>query len=347
MEIRFFHPGKAYLNHRGEMLGEIDRVLKGGDLILRQDLDDFEARFAAYTGKKHAIGVNSGTDALYLSLWALGVGPGDEVITSAHTFVASVQVIVQHGATPVLVDCRDDLLIHEEDIRKAITKNTKVIIPVHLTGDVVRFSDEFLRDLAVANIKIIEDAAQALGATGVGYGLTQCYSFYPAKILGAYGDAGAITTDYDGLADEFRNLRNHCKRGYSKWGINSRLDNLQATILNVRMKYLPDMQYRRAHIAHIYGEKLLNISGLILPEYTGGRVWQDYIIRVRGAKRDELYQFLKDAGIETMKNEYPMPIPKTQNAGKIESETLRIPCNDVLERHEIDYVIYNIIKYFE
>ena len=344
MEVRFFNPGKWFLEHEGEVMDEIQRVLAAGDLILRKDLDTFEENLAKFVGKKHAIGVNSGTDALYLSLWALGIGPGDEVIVPSHTFVASVQVVEQLGATPVLIDCADNLLM-QQNIQ--LTPRTKAIIPVHLTGDVVRTYAGFVDDMNKKGIHIVEDAAQALGAQGLGYGITQCWSFYPAKILGAYGDAGAITTDDDKLADDLRQLRHHWKRDYSKWGINSRLDNIQAVVLNIKMKYLGESLAKRTQIAQIYLESL-NDTPLRLPEDNEYRVWQDFVIRARSEEeREALYNFLKLHGIETMVNEYPMPIEKLPNSLKIEHETLRIPCNDVLEPAEVEYVISTIKKFYE
>ena len=342
--VRFFDPAKGYFKIKPEMDAVIQDVLARGDLVLRGDLEDFERNLAAYTGKKHAIGVNSGTDALYLSLWALGIGVGDEVIVPSHTFVATVQVVEQLGATPVLIDCNDDLLMQHTIQR---TTRTKAIMPVHLTGDVVRPYTGFADDMKKWGIHVIEDAAQALGAQGVGYGITQCYSFYPAKILGAYGDAGAITTDDDELAEELRNLRHHYKKDYSKWGINSRLDNLQAAVLNVKLKYLGESQLRRAQIAYKYRDAFKDITDLRLPEYSEGRVWQDYVIRFTSAnQRDSAYTWLKNCGIETMKNEYPFPIPKLPNSLKIEAETLRIPCNDVLDDDEVEYVIKNVRSFF-
>lgn len=343
MNVRFFDPGKWYKNHYPEMLNQIDRVLLAGDLILREDLEKFEHSLAKMLGKKHAIGVNSGTDALYLSLWALGIGEGDEVIVPGHTFVASAQVVAQLGATPVLVDVGDDLLM-EKNI--TFTEKTRAIIPVHLTGDVVRFSPEFIQICADKKIHIVEDAAQALGAKGVGYGKTQCYSFYPAKILGAYGDAGAITTDDDVLADELRQLRHHYKRDYSKWGINSRLDNVQAAVLNVKMEHIEESLKRREQIALMYRTGLQS-TPIKLPEYSEGRVWQDYVIRFKdNVERENMYTFLKEQGIETMRNDYPFPIEKPENALRIESQTLRIPCNDVLDNAEVTYIIKKIIEFY-
>lgn len=318
-------------------------VLARGDLIMRKDMETFEQKLCEYTGRKYAVALNSGTDALYLSLWALGITAGDEVIVPSHTFVASVQVIQQLGATPVIVDVRDDLLCHEEDVALLITDKTKAIIPVHLTGDVARFSDEFVQTIVDKGIYIVEDAAQALGAKGVGFGDTQCYSFYPAKILGAYGDAGAITTDDEEIANVVRELRNHWKSDYSNWGINSRMDNIQAAVLNVKMKYLAEAQIKRWSVASMY-KALEGVGTITLPEYHEGRVWQDYVIRLKN--RNGLYEHLKRCGVETMKNEYPMPCVKKANALKIESETLRIPCNEHLTEDDVYHVIKSIKSFF-
>lgn len=340
--VRFFNPALGYQKIKPEIDRAIQSVLERGDLVLRKDLEEFEENLAKYTGKEYAVGVNSGTDALYLSLWALGIKPGDEVIVPSHTFVATAQVVAQLGATPVMVDVEDNLLVSPVAVAGALTKKTKAIIPVHLTGAVAD-----VEDMLAFDTPIIEDAAQALGATGVGFGVTQCYSFYPAKILGAYGDAGAITTDDEDLAALFKDLRHHYKKDYSEWGINSRLDNMQAAILNVKMQYLAEAQLVRATIAEKYRDGLKDVKDIRLPEYSEGRVWQDYIIRARDEDdRDALFDFLKRQGIETMMNEYPMPVDKSPNALRIEGETLRIPCNENLTDEEVEYVITNIRKYF-
>lgn len=319
--VRFFNPSKWYVEHKEEMDSEIQRVLGSGDLILREDVEKFETKFAQFVGKKYAVGLNSGTDALYLALWALGIGQGDKVIVPSHTFVATLQVVNQLGATPVLVDIG-------ENWKKHLSKKVKALIPAHITGKVLQWETD---------LPMIDDSAQALGAIGATRGLVQCYSFYPAKILGAYGDAGAITTDDEGLANEIRELRNHYKKDYTKWGINSRLDNLQAAVLNVKLKYLPQALTRRREIAERYLEQL---QGVGLPENTYGRVWQDFVIQTE--KRDELFDYLKEGGIETMKNEYPFPIKKLPKSVKYESETLRIPCNENLTDLEVSEIIEKI-----
>jgi len=314
---------------RKEILTEIDRVLSSGDLILRKDVETFEENLARFVGTRFAVGVNSGTDALYLALKTLGVGPGDEVITQSHTFVATVQVIKLCGATPLLADLGEDWNIYR-------TERTKAIIPVHIAGKITPWES--------SDIPIIEDACQALGAVKNPKSSIQCWSFYPAKILGCYGDGGAITTNDEGIRDEIRSLRNHCKPSYREWGINSRLDNLQAAILNVKLKYLPAILSRRQEIAAVYLRELRGIQGLHLPRNTEGRVWQDFILRTR--KRDKLFINLKIKGVETMKNYYPMPLEKRPLAAAMERETLRIPCNETLTHEEVTYVVSCIKNFF-
>lgn len=323
MQVRFFQPGLWYSQHRDEILPEIDRVLTAGDLILRADGETFEKNLAAFCGKQYAVGLNSGTDALYLALKAVGVKEGDDVIVSAHTFVASVQVIVQLGANPILVDMDDNW-------KKHITPNTTACIPCHIAGEVLDWEP-------VDGIHMIDDACQGIGAQGY-KGVIQCWSFYPAKILGAYGDAGGITTDGEEYARDIKDLGNHWKSDYSKWGINSRLDNVQAVVLNVKLKYLHKALARRKEVAQMYIAGIRSIEGL--PNDNDNRVWQDFIFY--HVDRDGLYEHLKSAGIETMKNEYPFPIAKKSRAFNFERNTLRLPCNENLTDEEVMYVIETI-----
>lgn len=341
MKVRFFNPALGYKKIRKEMLGEIDRVLSAGDLILRGDMEEFEKKLATYVGTNYAVAVNSGTDALYLALWALGIKEGDEVLVPSHTFVATAQVVAQLGATPVLYDMDGTL---------TPTEKTKVIMPAHIAGE---FSANMgiLMGLATSKgIHVIEDACQALGATQDGkkagsFGTAGAFSFYPAKILGAYGDAGALVTNDEKMYLEVKELRNHRKGDNAGWGINSRMDNVQAAILNVKFKYHTLALLKRAAIAEQYKA----LDGYVgLPNYTEGRVWQDYVIRCVGnpQKRDELFNFLKEKGIETMKNEYPFPIPKLPLSIAYEAETLRIPCNEHLTDREVEYVIEQIKSFY-
>lgn len=353
MKVSFVDYQKQHAKYQDEIESAILKVARSSDRILRGEVQKFEESLAKFVGTKYAVGCANGTDALIMSLRALGIGKGDEVITVGHTFHATVEAIVHNGATPVLVDVGEDGMMDIEAFRKAITDKTKAVIPVHLMGDM---SDIwYLKDVCGNNIHIIEDACQALGAVRYfnnelgamagASGITGCFSFFPAKILGAYGDAGAITTDDENLYNELKNMREHYKYSDTpKYGFNSRLDELQAAILNVKLKYLPDMIKRRQEVADIYDEGLKDLP-IKLPTQRQGRVYQDYIIRTD--KRNELADFLKENGIETLKNDYHFPIPKPEHTIKLESETLRLPCNDVLEDEEVKYVIEKINEFYK
>lgn len=340
--VRFFNPGLAYQKIKTEIDEAISRVLTNGDLILRRDVDEFEHKLAEYCGTKYAVSLNSGTDALYLSLWALGIKAGDEVLVPSHTFVASAQVVAQLGATPVMYDM--DGVIKFSD-------KTKAVMVVHIAGEITADMKNLMTVCNSRNVPIVEDACQSLGAIQDGtyagaFGATGCFSFYPAKILGAYGDAGGVVTNDFNLYYAIKELRNHCKTTYGEWGINSRMDNIQAAILNVKMKHLTESLAARAMVAKQYDEGLRGVP-VILPSQATGRVYQDYIIVFNtGFERDNAYDALARMGIETMKNEYPMPIPKLPMAKEYESRSLRLPCNDVLTEREVEYVINGIKSLF-
>lgn len=342
MNVRFFEPGKAYMKIKPEIDAEIQRVLEAGDLILRGDVEKFEKDFAKYIGSKYAVALNSCTDALYLALRVLKIGKGDEVLVPSRTFVATVQTVVQVGATPVYYDL---------DGVMNITEKTRAIIPVHIEGEFDKHFNEIIALAHEHNLYVIEDAAQALGAETLGkkagsWGIAGCFSFYPAKILGAYGDAGALVTDNEEVYKYIKDCRNHFKEDARDWGVNSRMDNLQAAVLNVRFKYLPEMLKRRQEIAEMYDEGLRGLP-CQLPEQSEGRVYQDYIIRLSSmTRRDHMFAVLKADGIETLKNNYPFPVPKTPLAQDYEDMTLRLPCNDVLTDDEVQYVITNIRKFY-
>ncbi len=310
-KVRFVNYPEQYRRIEGEIDEVVKRVLQNGDFILRQDVDEFEESMAAYLGVRHAIGLNSGTDALYLSLLAAGVGSGDEVITVAHTFLATVGAIVNCGATPVLVDVGSDYNMDAALAAAAVTLRTKAIIPVHLNG---RMCDmNAVMALAERHgLVVIEDAAQALGARFGGkvagsFGLTACYSFYPAKILGTAGDGGMVVTDDDGLALKLRGLRDNGRvKGQQQvigYGFNSRLDNLHAAMLNVKLKYLDQYIERRRVLARLYHESLKDVEELELPPPPSENgdyydVFQNYVVRT--SRRDALVAYLSGHGIETL-----------------------------------------------
>jgi len=240
-KVRFVNYPKQYQQHKKEFDGVFEEIMSGGDFIMRRHLEEFEKNIAEYVGVKHAIGVNTGTDALYLSAQAL-FKPGDEVITVAHTFVATVGAIVQCGAKPVLVDVKDDFNMDADKIEKAITPRTKGIIPVHLNGHACQM-DKIMAIAKRYNLRVIEDAAQALGAQFKGkrcasFGDTGIFSFYPAKMLGTAGDGGMICTNDDRLARTLRAFRDNGRvesvEVIECFGWCTRLDNLHAAILNMK-----------------------------------------------------------------------------------------------------------------
>lgn len=291
------------------------RVLQSGHFILGPEVQAFEQEAEAYLGVKHAIGLNSGTDALFIALRALGIGSGDEVITTPFTFFATAEAISHVGATPVFVDVEEESFnLDLAQVEQAITPRTKAIIPVHLFGRPCPM--EPLRTLAGRHgLAIVEDCAQSFGAEQGGIrtgsmGAFGCFSFFPTKNLGAFGDGGMVVTQDDELASEARMLRAHGsrKKYYNEEiGYNSRLDELHAAMLRIKLQHLPEWNQRRRAVAHRYAELLACIPGLITPAVVDGHVFHQYTIRIRGGRRDEVQQRLADAGISTMIY-YPVPV---------------------------------------
>jgi len=308
------NPRAQYASHRAEIDQAIARVLDKGRYILGEEAAAFEREFAAYIGVRSGIGVGSGTEALHLALRACGVGPGDEVITVSHTAVATVSAIELCGATPVLVDIDPrSFTLDPDKLEAAITPATRAIIPVHLYGQ----SADLESILSIARkhkARVIEDCAQSHGAmyrgkrTGA-WGDIACFSFYPTKNLGAIGDGGFVATDDAQLAENARLLREYGWRERyvsDLTGWNTRLDELQAAILRVKLRTLDADNARRRHLAALYDE-LLTASSVILPlamSY-GEHVYHLYV--VRSARRDELQAFLKERGVGTLIH-YPVPI---------------------------------------
>src|SRR4051812_21701569 len=264
-----------YATIRDEVRRAIDDVLESMQLTIGPNVKAFDQEFASYIGTKHSIGVGSGTDALQLAIRACGVSGGDEVITVSHTFFATVEAILYANARPILVEVDEKtMLIDPAAVAAAITPRTKAIIPVHLYGRAVDLKP--LRQIAQdRNITIIEDAAQAHGAflddgkkAGTG-GRVNCFSFYCSKNLGAYGEAGSITTNDDRLAEELRALREHgqsTRYYHPVVGYNARLDEIQAAILRIKLRLLDKWNARRRDLARMYDERLKGVGGVIAPE---------------------------------------------------------------------------------
>ena len=291
------------------------RVLERSSFILGAEVAEFETSFARFVGVPHCVGTANGTDALELALRALEIGRGDEVIVPANSFIASALAVARAGATPVLVDCdAATLLLDVADVARRITPQTRAIMPVHLYGQVAPI-EELLPLTLDRRIAIVEDAAQAQGATRHGrcagtFGVVAGTSFYPAKNLGAYGDAGAVLTTSDAIAQRVRALRNYgseIKYVHAETGFNSRLDTLQAVVLNAKLKHLASWNADRRRAARRYDDLLAGTPGLILPVTLPGNehIWHLYVVRV--PRRDDVLARLTAAGIGAGIH-YPKPI---------------------------------------
>lgn len=356
MHIPLVDLKKQYQDIKEEVLAEIGQALDGMQLFLGRNVQAVESGFAAYCGTQSAIGVGSGTDALQVALLACGVGPGDEVITVSHTFFATVEAIVLTGARPVLVDIDPETYnIDPAQVERAINRRTRAIIPVHLYGQPANMAP--ILELAHKyNLKVIEDACQAHGAqyrgrrTG-GLGDVGCFSFYFTKNLGAYGESGMITTSDLDIAKRCRMLRDHgqgAKYVHSLFGINGRLDEIQAAVLKVKLPHLDDWLERRRSLARVYNASLP--SSIVTPkEMFGARhVYHLYVIRT--PDRDQLRTWLETKGVGTGMH-YPIPIhlqeawrqyggaalslPVTE---KITGEILSLPMYPELTAEEVGYV---------
>jgi dTDP-4-amino-4,6-dideoxygalactose transaminase len=296
-----------------EVVPRVCGVFERAQFILGPEVTEFEERFAAFTGTAYCIGVESGTGALKLALQALGIGHGDEVIVPANTYIATALAVSEVGARPVLVDMGDDYLIDPDAIEPAITPRTKAIIPVHLYGLAVPM-EKILSIAAAHGLRVIEDAAQAHGARRNGrpvgsFGDVACFSFYPGKNLGAYGDGGAIVTNDPQVADRVRLLRDFGqKRKYEHIikGDNCRLDSVQAAVLNVKLRYLDEWNERRRSAARYYDALLPSIGITPPPAHsTESHVYHLYVVKV--ADRDRVRETLAERRIESGIH-YPVPI---------------------------------------
>ena len=358
-----------YHRYGEDIIAAVRKVMSRGDYILRSDLEQFEENMASLLGMNHVVGVGSGTDALYLALKAAGVGHGDEVITVDFTCVATLSVIVHCGAKPILVDVGDDYNMNVEQVEEAITPRTKAILPVHLNGRVCNM-EKLMNIASKHDLIVIEDAAQALEATFDGkkagtFGLAGCFSLYPMKILGATGDGGFVVTNDEALAERVSQLRDLGQQRITgdvlHFGFSSRLDNLQAAILNVKLKYLDQWIERRREIAALYHLGLSDLQELKLPPppEPQGRyfdVFQNYLVRAK--ERDRLVAYLEKCGIETLTSWYlskPLHyhgalnlthfhLPKTEQFAK---ESVSLPLNSEISDEQVEFVIKAIRGFYK
>ncbi|MFQ5578497.1 MAG: DegT/DnrJ/EryC1/StrS family aminotransferase, partial [Anaerolineae bacterium] len=314
LPIPFVDLAAQYREIEDDINTAIRRVLARSHFILGPPVAEFEQAFARFVEVEHAVGVSSGLDALRLALLALDIGPGDEVIVPANTYIATALAVSAVGARPVLVDCRPDTYnIDPALIEPAITPHTRAIMPVHLTGQAADM-DSVLQLVARRNLHGVDDDAHAHGTRYQGracgsLGILGCFSFYPGKNLGAYGDGGIITTSNVQLADRLRRLRNYGQRvkyEHVEKGLNARLDGLQAAVLNVKLPHLPRWNQARAAHAENYQELLTGVGDLTFQHRLPASSHIYHLFIIQTGHRDALQQYLTNAGVQTGVH-YPVP----------------------------------------
>ncbi|MGE0763244.1 MAG: DegT/DnrJ/EryC1/StrS family aminotransferase [Bdellovibrionales bacterium] len=366
-KVPFFNYPYIITQNEDEVRARMEDVFKRGAFIMQKDLVEFEENLKKYLGVKYAFGVANGTDAIVIALKAAGIQPGDEVILPSHTFIASAAAVALNNAVPVPVECAPDHMLDPEVIEKAITKKTKFIMPVQVNGRTCDMD----RIQAIADrhgLKIVEDAAQGLGSKWKGkmastFGIAGTFSFFPAKVLGCWGDGGAIVTNDDQMAKEIYALRDHGRNQDGEivtWGFNSRLDNLHAAVLDVKLKHYPQVIARRREIAKMYQKGLGDMPQLVLPPAPDSDpnhfdVYQNY--ELEADKRDQLRSFLSDQGVGTLiqwggkaihhfdklgMNKYSLP--KTD---RYFTRFLMLPMNMAINNEDVAFVIESVREFYK
>jgi dTDP-4-amino-4,6-dideoxygalactose transaminase len=360
MKIPFVDLKAQYISIKEEIDQAISNVIQDSAFIGGKYAKVFEENFAKYIGIKYCIGVGNGTDALYVALKALGIAEGDEVITAANTFIATSEAIAMTGAKTVFIDCdKDTYNINVEKIENVISSKTKAIIPVHLYGLPANM-DRIIEIADRHSLLIIEDAAQAHGAAFKGanvgtFGDITCFSFYPGKNLGAYGDAGAVLTDNDELAEKVRMMANHGRKekyGHQFEGVNSRLDGLQAAVLDTKLKHLEEWTARRREVARMYDEGLNDVVVTPASMEDSRHVYHLYVVRVK--EREKIQTFLSERGVSTGIH-YPTPLPfldayrhldhRTSDfpiAYAYKDEILSLPMHGDITNGQVEFVIQSL-----
>lgn len=366
MKVPYVNLQAQHAPIRAQLLDAVGRVIDHGQFILGNEVAEFEGRFAELCGVRHTVAVNSGTDALTLALQALGVGPGDEVITVPNSFIASASCIAMLGARPVFVDVRDDYNMDPDLVEAAITPRTRAILPVHLTGRPAEM-DPIMEIARRRGLFVIEDCAQAVGAEYRGrrvgsFGTIGCFSLHPLKTLNACGDGGALTTNDSGLCDQLKILRNHGLRTRDEcviWGQNSRLDTLQAAMLLVKLEYLAAWTEGRRRIAGCYQQLLGELPQVQVPF---DKPWERAVYHtfvIQADDRDQLQRHLADLSIGTGIH-YPIPIHMQKAAASLgygrgsfpEAERqagriLSLPVYPELEDCQVQYVAAHVRSFYD
>lgn len=373
-KIRMVDLNSQYKQIKDEIDNEISKVLETTAFINGPIVSEFQKNLANYLHAKHVITCGNGTDALQIAMMALGLKPGDEVITSNFTFVATVETIALLGLTPILVDVYDESFnINIKKIEEAITPKTKAIIPVHLFGQAANM-EEILNISKKHNLKIIEDTAQAIGSEyyfkngevkklGT-IGDIGCTSFFPSKNLGCFGDGGAIFTNNDKLAENLRSIVNHgmeVRYYHDKIGVNSRLDSIQAAILNVKLKHLDDYNKSREEAASFYDNAFKNCNKLTIPERSKftKHIFHQYTLKLNTGNRKKLIEFLNSKNIPAMVY-YPVPLHLQKayksdryNEGdfpvteKLCNQVFSLPMHTELTNEQLTYITNNVLEYLK
>ena len=365
-KVPFFNYSYLFKSREEDFINIFKDVCSRGAFILQKDLHEFETNLANFCGTKYALGVANGTDAIWLALMAAGIGQNDEVIIASHTYIATAAAVHFVGATPVPADCKRDHMIDPKSIKKLITKKTKAILPTQLNGRCCDM-DALLEIARVHNLIVLEDAAQGLGAKFRGKGIGEfdkgaTISFYPAKNLGSFGDAGGFVTNDKYMYEQVLLLRDHGRNDdgiFVRWGFNSRLDNLQAAILNYKLKYYEKEIQRRRVIASFYQEHLGSVKELILPPAPGSDeryfdVYQNY--EIEAERRDDLKDYLKENGIGSLIQWNGQPVHTIKNLGftgtglpyteSMFKKCLMLPMNTSLRDEDIEYICKTIQRFY-
>ncbi|MCH7495760.1 MAG: DegT/DnrJ/EryC1/StrS family aminotransferase [Candidatus Marinimicrobia bacterium] len=349
-------------DERKKLLDAVDTVFKHGMLVLGPEVEELETKIASFCGRKFGIGVNSGTDALFLGLKSLGIGPGDEVITTSLSWIATANAIALTGAIPIFADVQDDLNIDAQSVERLITDNTKALLPVHFNGKVCEM-DELTAIAEKHNLKLIEDAAQAFSARykdrlAGSFGDIACFSMNPMKIFAGLGEAGMILTDSVEIKDRLLSLRyagTVDREICVEPGYNSRLDTIQAAMLLKRFGRLDKLIKKRREIANIYNKKLHDFALTPVNSESDGHVYYAYTIIADD--RDSLKEFLESEGIET-KIRHPVLMPQQpaykenargefSNAERVVAKILSLPIGEHLDRDDIDFVCSSISDFYQ
>lgn len=363
--IPFFPYPQLFLAREREFLSIMTDVCRRGAYILQEDLREFEADLAGFMGARHAFGVANGTDAIVIGLKAAGVGKGDEVILPSHTYIATAAAVHMVGAVPVLAECGPDRMLDPEDIEHRVTARTRAIMPVQINGRTCDM-DAIGAIAQKYGLMICEDAAQALGSRFNGraagtFGVFGTISFYPAKLLGCFGDGGAIVTQDDEIAEKISLLRDHGRNADGRvvaWGYNSRLDNLQAAILKYKLEFFREDIERRRTIASMYADGLGDLETLTLPPSPDADarhfdVYQNY--ELEADERDDLRAYLSERGIGTIVQWAGTPVHQFRELGftvdlprtdAFFERCLMLPMNVALTDEDVAYIVAAIREFY-